>query len=470
MTNISKSPVVTTSRMSPIPCPYLYHYLATSLLGTLVIGGIATAYLQLVPPRYRSSMTLNLPSTNSFTRVDVPGLGGASVQNSSPYSSAQDPRENYKIIAGSDQVLDMAALLMKKSIADMGKPTLKVVDGATVMQISFMGNNPEEAQAKTQAFHQALETRLDELRKESASQHEQTVQKAIGSSRKKLGLSQQQVASYRAQTGLNSEAQVQELAINIENLRRQRSELIAEQTKAASRFQSLQRNLSLNSQQATDILKLQADPVLQEAAKKYSQVTAELTNTESTYQPSHPMVLQERDNQRKLKALIQNRTQELLGRNLVQQGVNASISSPAREALMQDLVLSQVDTQGMEAKIASLDREIALLETRLTHLAQSQAKLDILKRNMQIAETVFSSKLTQLDAESSDASDAYPKMQLLAAANLPDEPVQPKRLLVLMGVGASILLLNTGALTLWAYHRKEWYKRHRLANQNRGDN
>ncbi len=471
MTNVSKSPVMAAFRMSSIPCPYLYHYLATSLLGSILIGSIATAYLQLAPQRYSSSMTLNLPSTNSFTRVDVPGLGGASVQNTSPYASAQDPRENYKIIAGSDQVLGMAALLMKKSIADMGKPTLKVVDGATVMQVSFMGNNPREAQAKTQAFHQALEIRLDELRKESVNQNEQSVQKAIGSSQKKLGLAQQQVASYRAQTGLNSEAQVQELAINIENLRRQRSELIAEQTKAASRFQSLRGNLSLNSQQATDTLKLQADPVLQEAAKKYSQVTAELTNTESTYQPNHPIVLQERETQRELKALIQNRSQELLGRDPAQQGVNASISSPAREALMQDLVLSQVDAQGFGAKIVSLDSEIALLETRLTHLAQSQAKLDILKRNMQISETVFSSKLTQLGAESSDASDAYPKMQLLAAANLPDEPVQPKRSLVLVGAGASILLLNTGALTLWAYHRKNWYQRHgNPMNNHKGDN
>ena len=79
---------------------------------------------------------------------------------------------------------------------------------------------------------------------------------------------------------------------------------------------------------------------------------------------------------------------------------------------------------------------------------------------MQIAETVFSSKLAQLDVDNANDYDAYPKMQLLAAANLPDAPVSPKRSLILLGVGASALLLNTGAITLWAYRRKNWQQKY----------
>ncbi len=461
MADLSKGYSIPDFAPKPAARPKLLSHLGTSLFVTIGLGCIAGLYLQLAPRRYSSGMSLNLPSISSVTQVDVPGLGATSVQSTSPYASAQDPRENYKIIAGSDQVLASAANIMRRPVADMGKPKLKVVDGSTVMQVEFLGKTAAEARDKTNAFYQAFEQRLADLRRESATDREQTVQRAIGNSQQKLNLAQQQVASYRAQTGLSSEVQVQQLATNIENLRRQRSEILSDQTKAATRLESLRGNLSLSSQQASDALKLQADPLIQEAVKKYSEVTAELTNTESIYQPDHPAVLQEREKQRELQALMRQRATELVGaENVGQVSISTPSGSPAREILIQDLVLSQVDTQGLGAKIVTLDQEIAALESKLAQLAQAQSSLDGLKRNMQIAETVFSSKLAQLDVDNANDYDAYPKMQLLAAANLPDAPVSPKRSLILLGVGASALLLNTGAITLWAYRRKNWQQKY----------
>ncbi len=461
MADLSKGYSIPDFAPKPAARPKLLNHLGTSLFCTIALGCIAGLYLQLAPRRYSSGMSLNLPSISSTTRVDLPGLGATSVQSNSPYASAQDPRENYKIIAGSDQVLELAANMMHRPVTEMGKPKLKVVDGSTVMQVEFLGKTAEEARDKTNAFYQAFEQRLATLRHESATDREQTVQQAIGNSQQKLNLAQQQVASYRAQTGLSSEVQVQELATNIENLRRQRAEILADQTKAASRLQSLRGNLSLSASQASDTLKLQADPLIQEAVKKYSEVTAELTNTESIYQPDHPAVLQEREKQRELQALMRQRASELVGsENVGQVSISSPAGSPAREILIQDLVLSQVDTRGLGAKIITLDQEIASLEAKLAQLAQAQSSLDGLKRNMQIAETVFSSKLAQLDVDNANDYDAYPKMQLLAAANLPDAPIAPKRSLILLGVGASALLLNTGAITLWAYRRKNWQQKY----------
>jgi uncharacterized protein involved in exopolysaccharide biosynthesis len=437
--------------------PKLLRYLGPSLLATIAMACIAGLYLQLAPKRYSSAVTLNLPSVSSAVRVDVPGLGATSVQSSSPYASAQDPRENYKIIAGSDQVLEQTAKLMQQPIAAMGRPKIKVVDGSTVMQVEFMGKTAAEARDKTNAFYQAMEMRLDELRQQSATENEKAVQRTIDNTQQKLNLAQQQVAQYRARTGLNSEVQVQEMARNIEELRRQRAELQAEQTRFATRRNVLQNNLAVTPQQATASLKLQADPLIQETVKKYSETTAELANTESIYQPDHPAVLQERDKQLELQQLLRQRAIELIGSDdLGSINISTPAGSSARETLIQDLVLAQVDTNGLSAKIDRLDRAIEELENELGGLAQAQVGLDGLKRNMQIAETVFSSKLAQLDVDSSNVYDAYPKMQLLAAGNLPDAPVSPKQPLVLGGVGAASILLNTGALTLWAYRRKNW--------------
>ncbi|MBE9030968.1 hypothetical protein IQ266_14625 [filamentous cyanobacterium LEGE 11480] len=457
MVDLSKGAAVPNFGPPPTARPKLRHYLGASLFASAAIVCIAGLYLQVAPRRYSSGMILNLPSVSSATQVNVPGLGGTSVQNTSPYASSQDPRENYKIIASSDKVLEIAANIMQRPVSEMGKPKIKVVDGSTVMQVDFLGKTAEEARDKTQAFYQALETRLNELRQQATSDREQIVQRAISSSQQKLTQTQQQVAGYRASTGLNSEIQLRELAANIENLRRQRSELLSEQTQTASRMNALRGNLSLSSRQATDSLKLQADPLFQETVKKYSEVTAELTNTESIYQPDHPAVLQEREKQRELQSLLRQRATELVGsENLNRVSVSMPNGSRAREVLIQDLVVSQVNSRGLTAKVSTLDREIQVLEGKLAQLAQAQSSLDALKRNMQIAETVFSSKLAQLDVDNSDVYAAYPKMQLLSGANLADAPVSPKRTLVMVGAVAAMLLLNSGSLTLWAYRRKNW--------------
>lgn len=437
--------------------PKLQNYLGTSLLCTVALACIAGLFVQLAPRTYSSKMTLNIPSVSSATSVDVPGRGSANFQSSSPYVGTQDPRENYRIIATSPKVLEMAAQIMQYPIDKMGNPKVKVVDGATVMEVAFLGKTAEEARDKTNAFYKALEMRLNELRQQADTDREQVVQRAISNSQQKLDLAQQKVASYRAQTGLSSEEQLQQLALNIEQLRRQRAEILSEQTKTASRFESLQGDLALSPRQATGSLRLQTDPLFQETIKKYSEVTTNLTNTESIYQPDHPAVLQERANQRELQSLLRQRAAELIGsKDFKQASISTPNASTARDALIQDLVVSQVNSKGLVAQVATLDRQIQVLEGKLAQLAQAQSNLDALKRNMNIAETVFSSKLAQLEVDNASAYDVYPKMQLLADADLPKSPASPKPNLVMLGVVGAAILLNSGALTLWGYRWKNW--------------
>jgi uncharacterized protein involved in exopolysaccharide biosynthesis len=462
--NNSSSVLIIPTIKKPSSAPRLVYYLGAVVLVTFLLSVITGLYLQFAPRRYSSKMVLNLPSTNSFTRVDVPGLGGASVQNTSPYASAQDPRENYKIIASSDQVLERTAKILDRSVETMSKPKLKIVDGSTAIQVAFTGTIPEDAQAQTKAFYQALEQRLEELRQQSIADREQNIQVGIANSQRKLQRAQTQVTDYRAQSGLSSEVQIQELASNIENLRRQRAELLSERTKVGSRFQALQGNLAVSTQQASKVLKLQADPLIQETMKKYSEVTAELANTRSIYQPGHPNILQEQERQQELQTIMRQRIRVLVGNSMpTSVGIGNTNGSAARDALMQDLILSQADTQGLSAKITTLEQQIGALEQKLAQLAQAQAQLDTLKRNMQISETVFSAKLTQMDTEQANVYDAYPKMQLLSVATVSDEPVTPKRLLVICGTGAAALLINSGIVTLWLYRRKNWYQ---LQHQN----
>jgi uncharacterized protein involved in exopolysaccharide biosynthesis len=439
------------------PPPKLHHYLAWSILLSLGLATLVGLYLQTAPKRYASKMMLNLPSVSSVTRIDVPGLGATSVQNNSPYASAQDPRENYKIIADSDNVLAATAKILNRPIKEIGRPKVKIVDGATVMQVEFQGKTPEEAREKTNAFYQAMEQRLNDLRQQSRRDREESFQDTLTNSQQKLTSAQQDVSRYRANSGLSSDEQIKELATNIENLRRQRAELIGDQQKVTLRRDTLRDNLNLDAGEATNSLALQSDPLFQQTIKNYSEVTAQLASLEALYRSNNPQVQQAKAKQAELRSLLSARAQAIVGDgNILDIPVSMPDASAAREVLIQDLVLSQADSVGLEAKVAVFDRQIAQLEDRLQQLAQSQSNLDTLKRNLQIAETVFSSKLTQLDVDNNNAFDAYPKMQILASPSLSDQPIGPKKNLAIGGVGVMALLLNSGAFTLWAHHRKNW--------------
>jgi uncharacterized protein involved in exopolysaccharide biosynthesis len=419
--------------------PKLRYYLGPSLLAVAILVGFAGFYWQRFPLRYSSIMTLNLR------------------QSDSSYTNVLAPRENYQIIANSQQVLDMAAQRMGRSIADMGQPKVQLVDKSTAIQVEFLGQTAAEARDKNHAFYQALTTRLHELRQQVATEQGQNVQQTIANLQQRLTTIQQQIAQQQLRTGLSTDIQLPELAANIENLRRQRVELLAEQVKTEARLKSLRRYLSLNPQQASDSLKLQADPLFQTIIKKYSEVTVALANTTSIYQPNHPAVRQERFQQRRLQALLRQRAKTLIGTsNLSRVNVSLPNGSLAQATLIQNLVMAEVDSHALKAQIATLDRSLQRLAGRLVQLAQAQSEIDTLKRHLRIIEALAATKLAQLNGNPANVYVTYPPIQLLAGPSLASAPVPSQRTLVMGGAVISALLITTGSLSLWNDRRKNW--------------
>lgn len=98
-------------------------YLLLGLLANLSIWGIAFLYLKFVPPTYVSESAISLPSLTSTSTVNLPGIGEASYQNSSPYdSTTRDPRENYKFLGLSEPVLKAAATKINIPLGEFDKP------------------------------------------------------------------------------------------------------------------------------------------------------------------------------------------------------------------------------------------------------------------------------------------------------------------------------------------------------------
>ncbi|WP_341529394.1 hypothetical protein WKK05_08860 [Nostoc sp. UHCC 0302] len=439
-------------------------YLLLGLATNVAFWVLAFLYLKITPPTYSSESAINLPGVGSNTNLNLPDIGQASYENSSPYSSSssQDPRENYKFIAESEPVLKAAAAQLNMSLKEFGSPRLKVVDNTTIVTVEFKGSSPEEARSKSLAFYKALEDRLNQLRIQEAIKRDAGFQVALKSSQKKLQVAQTKLSDYKARSGLNSEEQIKDLTTNIEQLRRQRAEIIAQQQQASSRLKQLSANLKLSAGQATDAFALQTDQIFQQNLKNYSEASAALTVLESKFLPNHPTVIAERAKRDAAESALLARSQSILGRpvslsNLGQLSLNNTNSGTAsRETLFQELITVQVDQKGLTTQAQAINQQIVQLENRLKKLAQQESYLDALKRDMQVAEAVFSSTLARLDLGKSNAFGSYPLVQIVAEPSLSDtdSPVTPKKTYVYLGAAAGSIFSSIGITLLWLRDRK----------------
>ncbi|RUR86813.1 GumC family protein [Chlorogloeopsis fritschii PCC 9212] len=446
------------------------NYLLLGIATNLALWVSALLYIKLTPPSYTSYSAVSLPGGGSNASLSIPNIGQASYESSSPYSAsaAVDPRENYKFLAESEPVLKAAAEQLDMSLEEFGKPRFKVVPNTTVMSVEFNGATPEEAHKKSIVFYKAFESKLNQLRSQESVQREIGSQVTLKSSQKKLEIAQKRLSDYKARSGLNSEAQISDLTSNIEQLRRQRAEIVAQQQQATARLRQLSANLKVSSDQATDAFSLQTDQIFQQNLKNYSDASAALVVLESKFLPDHPTVVAERAKRDAAQQALLERGQSLLGRpasleNLISQ-LNVTTNNSngsSRETLYQQLVTVQSEQKGLTAQAQTIDRQLAELENRLKNLAQQQTTLDALKRDLQVAEAVFSSTLTRLDLGKSNAFGSYPLIQLVTEPTLPDSPSQPKKTYAFLGAALGSIFATTGIVLLWQRDRRRTLMRWR---------
>jgi DNA-binding NarL/FixJ family response regulator/uncharacterized protein involved in exopolysaccharide biosynthesis len=431
-------------------------YLKIWLLCNLIIWGSSIAYLQFKKPTYTSKWAIALPSSNLSTNIDLPEVGQASSESGSPFNSDfADPRENYKYLVETDEVLKTSASKIKMSGKKFGNPKVKIIENTTLIQLQIQGDTPRLAQAKALALQSALEENLDRLREEESGSQSQNLEKTLAQTKQKLEAARQKLADFQTRTRLSSEEQPSILINNIEQLRRQSSEVIAEKQKITARSNQLLNNLGLSTSEATDALLLNSDPEFQEYLNNYSQTSTKLIKLKAQYLDNHPSVIAQQAEKDDIEKELYRRGESLLDRPVTQVAlkmlnVNSSDSSGSQRAsLFQELISARAEQKGLENQAMELNKQITSLETKLATLTRFGSELEKLRRDVQLSEAVFSSSATRADLNKSQTSAAYPPMSLISRPSLAKESTSPNKKYIFLGSFFSSLLLTTGIWSLW---------------------
>lgn len=194
---------------------------------------------------------------------------------------------------------------------------------------------------------------------------------------------------------------------------------------------------------------MQSDQIFRQHLKNYSDVTSNLVLLQSKFLTNHPAVIDAKTKQKLAKSALLARSQSLLGYPIDGQTVNKLSGDGIQQEFLQGIVTSQVEQKESKATIEELENQIAQLQIRLQTMAKHKSTLEALKREMQIAEAVYSSTLASLDVNKSNFYGSYPEIQLLTEPNLPEEASSPKKKLVLLGTTLASLFSMTAILTIY---------------------
>lgn len=430
-------------------------YLVLGVICNGFVWGLAIFYLKNTPTTYTSKLVLHVAGSDPAVSINLPSIGQAQTSSSTSFGAHSDARENYKLIANSNSVVQNTAAVMEIKESEFGEPTVKIINNTTLLSIEIGGSSPELAKAKAQELYQALLARLDFLRSEEQLARNQTILKTVTNAQEKLLIAQSELSNYKAESGFSSPEQIKALISNIEILRKQRSITIAQLKDTSDRLQQLALNLKLSPQEAADALVLQTDKEFQQSLTEYTEATATLATLLPNRGYNYPDVVEARQKQQAFLQKMLQRGAILLGKPVKQINLerlnldNSNGSGIQRGELFKQLITLQAEQRGLVGQVQGLSQQLTELETKLRTLTKKESVYDNLLRDLQIAEAIFASTVTKLDLIKGDPFASYPLTQVIEGPSLPKEPSAPKPKLVLAGTFLGSILVTTGLTLIW---------------------
>lgn len=426
-------------------------YLLAALAGVIVIWGAAATVLTLSPESFTSRWTLILPGSGSEASLFLQGIGQASSNSASPYASiSRSPQVNYREIVGSDTVLALAAELSDMTVAQFGKPRVKLIQQSSLMSFSISGDSAERAQLKARAINEALLLTLERLRSNEMALREAGLQSAMDNYSRRMKNARTALLEHQTATQLITTDQIDELVHSVESLGHSLIEVAAEAEQKASYLEALTKSLNVSKELAAAAVVLHADELVRDLMQKYVEARSVLQSNAGSFGRQHPRMRTARLLMESVIVDLERRAAELIGdnsidiRRLVLLDVEDSTG-----ALFRELVLTAAQLDGARAKHDALSQQLDGLRERLRQQVGGVARLADLERNHKIAEAVFSSALARADTGKADLFVSYPLIQTLVEPSHPQAPDGRAKLFVLAGALAASLCWFVGLLLLW---------------------
>lgn len=392
----------------------------------VAVWGIAGFLLVWMGSTYVSRGAAIVSAAGSQFKLQVPGVGQASIpRDTSPYNYLfkVDPRENYLYIAQSEAVLSKAAESMDMTLEEFGEPELTLSRGTTIVEFQIEGETPEQAQQKARAFYQAFDDRIQYLRTQETQRQESNAEENLKSIRTRLELAQKELSEFQTNSPLKVNQQIHHLSEQLEQMRVSQANLVVQQRATESRFNQIAASIGISPAVATEALTLLDDDIFQQNLQNYTNASTNLEIIYSKFTPQSPQAIQEENKKTQAERALLARSRSLLGKSIDKSAIDRI--SLGNDSTKSELIKSAIgilaEKQAQQTRVIGLQEQIGRLENRLNTLISERYVHNKLSREAEIAESIFASKLAQIDGNKTEDATSYPILQLLSEPDLPEE-------------------------------------------------
>jgi uncharacterized protein involved in exopolysaccharide biosynthesis len=268
--------------------------------------------------------------------------------------------------------------------------------------------------------------------------------------RENLRVARQRLYDAQQNATILSGEQFNERVNSLEETRRKMRDLRGEAEKLALEQHTLMDRLDITPSLAAVAMKLSADPYFTKALTEYADSANAVAAQQKWLGAKNPALVRE----------IGRRDAALgtLAQVAAKAGVNAREQMPqlillfntkAREELIKQLVTNEALIQGKFGEVELLTRAIADQDKALKDANTSLARIEELKKDLMVADAVFSSAVARLDTNKADVFVSYPLVQLLAEPELPKQRSSPRLLFGFLGGLAGTILAIMAWGMLW---------------------
>ncbi len=438
------------------------HWLIGWAVLNISVWSLTLLYFKFKPPIYTSEWSVILPG-KAKVNLDLPDVGQADFGTDNSVEDF-DPRNDILYLASSSSVLSKAAMTVNLSLADFGEPEIELIDNSSIIAFSIEGNTPQEAQSKAIALQQSMVKQIEFLKVSQAKQDAEKVRSERQVEQNKLRELRQRLNKRKIDSDLINPEQINNLAEQVEDLRKQKGQVERELQETNNSIQLLSDILKLSPQQAVDASSLQADRLFQQYLQEYSQLSANLINSQSRFTFDAPIIQNEQEKLKEVETALLNRGSLVLGKPVERatlEKLNLKSSDGSRdkgedeESMMKKLAATWTTQQSLTVRRQTLNNQIQELNSRLKYLAQEQLPLENLQREAEFTEALLTSKTAQSDIK--DDAPTFPPIQLLSEPELPDQAsnsdIKPLLLanmvFTVISLVGLVLLRNERESTVW---------------------
>ena len=418
-------------------------YGIAALLGIVSVWSTAGAYLKLSPRAYGSGFVLILPGTGAASSMNLESLGSASSTTAPAFSSPDlSPTENYRKILLSHRLLVQAAALAGDPPERFPMPKIELADQTKLITVTITGGSPEIAIRRAEALRDAFRDILDRLRQDELHQRDATYQTILSGYKTHLQEGRQRLIVQQAKTGLVSLDQYGTIVATVERLREQQRDVDARLVQTRSTANELMKVLGTTPELATSAMVLRSDPLFQALLETLAKQEGELALLAGIHGQANPRLQDAQAERMSVAARLADRGSFLTGLKKIDVMKLRDISlRDERARLFERLVNQMTDAGALAAVQEKLVAQILAEQQRIARLANDASYLEDLRRDVQVADAVFTSALARVDTSKSDYFASYPMVQTYEPPLLPEKPSSPVPILAIGGaIGASLLI------------------------------